>query len=161
MTVTQLISALHSGQITQDQLTTERRQACVAHLTLEGFSSSEVAHLLSVSERTIHRDRAAVRRAYAVKPADDLGDELLGELERLVHAAVQRAQRIARDPNAKPELRLSASQGAVRTYRQFVETTYRLKYIKDGRERLNHDQLRDTLGDNWFEDFVRATRDPK
>src|SRR5262249_53755391 len=101
-TITELVRLIHDGQIPPDALTPERRQQCVSQLALEGFSNAEIAQLMRTSERTVRRERLAARRDEPVTPDPMLGDELLGEFQRLAHAGIQRLTRLARDPDAPP-----------------------------------------------------------
>src|SRR5438094_903153 len=57
--VNALLHDLHDGRAEVGDLGPERRQECVAHLTLEGFSATEIAQFMRMGERSVHRDRAA------------------------------------------------------------------------------------------------------
>ena len=73
--VVALIRRLQNGQTSSQCVSVDDRQRCVEHLTVEGYSLVETAEILGVTERTIARDRGAIRRANAVErdPASELG----------------------------------------------------------------------------------------
>lgn len=61
-----------------------------------------------MNDRTVRRDREAIRQAGAIAPSAGLGDELLGEFERLVSCSAQRLARLARDPETPAYARLGS-----------------------------------------------------
>src|SRR6056297_1275650 len=91
----ELVRQLAEGRVAAGAITTEQRRRCVDHLTLEGFSAAEIAELTGVNERTVRRDREALRSDGALTPTRALGDELLGELQKHTHAAVARLARLS------------------------------------------------------------------
>ncbi len=136
--VDELLQRLHGGELKPDQLTLEDRQRCISQLTTEGFSNAEIGHLLRLSERTVRRDRAALRRDEALKPGASLGDELMGEFHRLTLAGVQRLTHLVQDRQAPAYVRLWAEEAIIRIYQRFLDTTHKLNYIRDGAGRLQH-----------------------
>ena len=139
--IADLVHKLHAGQLAAEQLPQELRRQCVAHLTLEGFTTGEITQLMGVTERTVRRDRQAVRRDEAQPPNPALGDELLGEFHRLTLSSIQRLIRLARDTSTPHYARLWAEEAAVRIYQRLIDTARRMNYIEDGSRRLRH--LRD------------------
>lgn len=136
--VADLVRDLHEGRIAVDDLPTERRRECVSHLTLEGFSSAQIAGLLKVSDRQVRRDRAAVRKDEAVTPDLKLGDELLGEFQRIALASIQRLTRLCGDAAQPVYARLWAEEAIVRIHQRLIQTAQRIHYLCDGQRRLMH-----------------------
>lgn len=136
-----MVDGVRIGTVKADDLSSDQRQACVEYLTEEGHTNREIAQLIEVHERTIRRDRRALRKSLAVKPDPGLGDEWVGELERLTSEAVQRLTKLARDPATPPSVRLSAEEAATRTYQRFVETARRMGYAETGSKRLREEQI--------------------
>ena len=154
--VTALVRELHEGRVSPDELSQAMRQRCVDHLTLEGFASSEIAELIKVSERTVRRDRAAIRRDHAVEPDTRLGDELLGEFQRIILASIQRLVRLARDPETPAYARLWAEESIVRMYQRLIDTAQRMNYISTGGRRLAHERLTDPEEQKRFKEQVKG-----
>lgn len=134
--VAQVAGLIHTGQMTVRQLTVDQRRQCVADLTDQGYSARDIARLLGMEERCVRRDRADFRRAQAQPPDLRLGDEMLGEYQRLALASIQRLIRMAHDPQLPPALRLRAETAITQTYHRLLETAHRLKYLSDGQSRL-------------------------
>ncbi len=134
--VAAVLEQLHAGEVAGAALPLELRRRCVEHLTDEAFTTGEIAQVMRISERTVRRDRAALRRAGGVAPDARLGDELLGEFERIVTGAVGRLTRLSRESTSPPYVRLWAEQAMVRIYQRYIETAHRLNYIEDGQRRL-------------------------
>src|ERR1041385_5889220 len=84
----ELVRGIREGRLDAGRLGLGPRRRCVDYLTGEGFTAVEVARELGVTERTVRRDLAAVRRRHAVKPRERLGDELLGEFQRVTMDSV-------------------------------------------------------------------------
>lgn len=136
--VASLVHELHAGRMDVAELSAAERRLCVEHLTMEGFSAAEIGRLMGVSDRTVRRDRAAIRRRHALAPSLKLGDELLGEFQRHVLAAMQRLMRLSNDTEASPYARLWAQEAAVRSYQRLLDTAHRLGYFPTGARRIKH-----------------------
>jgi len=65
--VLSLLREIRSGTVVATSLGKENRRACVEYLAAEGFSVAEMSETLKVSDRTIRRDRLAIRSAHAVE----------------------------------------------------------------------------------------------
>lgn len=135
--VEELLSRIDTGEVSCEELPADLRRQCVSHLTESGCSSSEIARRLKVTERTIRRDRAAARREGAISPEPNMGDELLGEFQRLTYQSIQRLTRLSHDPQTPAYARLQAEEAIARTYRRLIETARELGYFEDGWKRIN------------------------
>ena len=140
MPISEVIQQIHARQVDANDLPNDVRQQCVGHLTLEGFTNSEIAQLMRICERTVTRDRNAVRHAGALVPDRTLGDQLLGELERICMSSVQRLTRLAQDTNNPPYARLWSEEAIVRIHQRLIDTAHRLHYFEDGKARLQHER---------------------
>jgi hypothetical protein len=101
MPIDELVHQLHDGRVEPYDLSPELRRDCVARLTADGYTSSQIASLMRITERTVRRDRAAARKQRSIQPSDTLGDELLGD--STPRCARQDGRRNA--PNLQPLLR--------------------------------------------------------
>lgn len=138
LTAADIVQRIHSGQLAADSITLQQRQQCVSYLSLEGFTVGEIASLLHVSERTVKRDRQAVRQAEALTPGLSLGDELLGEYQRQTLSSIQRLTRMINDKSNPAFARLWAEEAINRIYQRFVDCVHRLGYLDDGQARLKY-----------------------
>lgn len=139
-----LVRDVRQGLIAAADLSREDRRACVAYLTAEGLTAPEIAVAIRVSDRTIHRDRLAIRRAAVLKPGQALGDELVSELRTQADWAVARLRRAVRDTGdgrVTPHMRMRAEINAFRIHRELVALLAKLRYIPTGQARLDADAI--------------------
>ena len=137
-----LVRDVRLGRIAGANLSPEERRACVGYFTAEGLTVPEIAVTMRVSDRTIHRDRRAIRRANALKPSQALGDELVSELRAQADSAIARLRRAVRDTGdgrVTPHMRMRAEINAFRIHRDLVALLAKLQYIPTGQERLEAD----------------------
>lgn len=129
--VIELIRALQSREIAGPQLAPEDRRACVEHLTLEGFSVAEAAAILSVSDRTVLRDRARIRAANAVERDPALAGQMVGRLFAEADAGMARLRRIARDRATPAAVRVDAERSAWGVLRDLAQLLQRMGYLPE------------------------------
>jgi transposase-like protein len=135
-TADDLLQRIHAGHLDPAKLSAADRRRCVEHLCEQAFASSEIATLLNVSPRTVRRDRAAIRRQGALAPDAALGDELLGEYERLAQTSNAHLARLARGPDTPANIRVRAERAIMLNFRDLIHTAQRLRYLEDGSRRL-------------------------
>lgn len=133
----ELVRQLHEGVLTVTALTVDERRLVVAHLTEQAFTNAEIADVMGVSIRTIRRDRAALRAEHRVSPGPELGDELLGEYERIIMAGIARLTRFARDSTNPAHTRVWAEREIIEAYHRYIEMARRMKYIEEGTGRIH------------------------
>lgn len=136
--VESVIHQVHAGKRMAAELPLDLRHQCVAHLTMQGFTTTDIAAALHMNERTVRRDRAAWRSQEAIAPSSELGDELLGEYQRYLHAGIQRLTRRANDKSEPPYVRLWAEEAITRMYQKFIATVHKLNYLNEGDARIRH-----------------------
>ena len=147
-----LVNQVRKGATSGRNLSIDDRRACVAYLTAEGYSVYEIAVLLGVCERSIVRDRAAVRQDVALQPSERLGDEILGELRRRAEMAISQLNRAVREtgdgPKINPHHRIRAALHGFYVYNKLATTLLRARYFQTGDARLNMETLRNLDPDN-------------
>jgi hypothetical protein len=132
----ELIRQIHEGLIDAATLPAAKRRACVSYLTFQGLTTAEIAHVLCISDRSVQRDRFAARRAAALRPDSELGDELLGEFQQLTLGSIQRLIRLSNDPSAPAYARMWAEEAMIRNYQRFLDAAAKHRYFHDGSLRL-------------------------
>lgn len=120
-----LIRDVHAGKVDPRKLPIEQRQRIVAHLSQEGVGVAELAVMLHFDERTIERDRRAIREAQAIEINPQFTRELAGDLLCYVESAIVRIRRIARDSSVPTAQRLNAEDKCVRMKRDVLTTLIR------------------------------------
>lgn len=133
--VLNLIGRIKNGELDPTTLGHADRRRCVQYLGTEGFAVEEVAQILGVSERTIRRDRAALRAAIALAPDPGLGGRLAGWLTEGAEQAVQRIRRATRDPACSPGERIAAEQRCVAILDRLIVRLQSLGFVDTARLR--------------------------
>lgn len=124
-----MIKGIRSGSLSASALAPEERRACVEHLVIEGYSTAEVAEALGVSDRTITRDRVAIRENNSVKADPKLVEATVGHLLGQREASVVRLRRISRDGACPHAEQIAAECAAWRVEKETIELLQRLGYL--------------------------------
>ena len=155
-----VIEAITNHKLDPTCLNAARRQDCVHHLIHMGFTNDEVARFLRVNDRTITRDRQAIRKNRALTIASSgpshsppqletrnseletsspstTPAELLGEFQSIAMASIQRLTTLARDPRTPAYTRLAAEEAITRTYQKFITLAERLGTAAPSNESTN------------------------
>ncbi len=130
-----LVRDLREGKIAAANLAVEDRQAIVEYYSAQGLSVSEMAVVMNVSDSTIKRDRAAIRRANAITPGRAIGDELIAELMAQAENAIERLRRAARETDShRPTVhqRMRAEINCFHIYRDLIRLLHKMGYIPAG-----------------------------
>ena len=134
-----LIAGLRSGQIEGRLLAPEDRQSVVGVLASDGVSSAEIAQILKVSDRTVERDRRALRETLAVSRDPGMVEQMVGRLMQEAEISVQRIRRIARDREAEPALRVDAEHRAFQIVSELVQRLQSVGYLPNATHRIQAD----------------------
>lgn len=133
------IKQIQSGVLAPNTLGVEARRRCVEHLTAEGVSVPEMANLLSVSERTISRDRAEIHKANALKQDPELAGQVAGRLMIEAERCVGRIRRVTREANAPHAVRVDGERQVYSILSQMTERLQSLGYLPEAARRVEAD----------------------
>ena len=111
-TVLDVIRDIQGDKLDPRHLPAPDRQACVTHLSAEGFSLSEIAQILKRSERTIARDRQAIQEANALKQDPSFAGEMAGILVSEADACISRMRRATRPADTPAAVRVEAERAS-------------------------------------------------
>ena len=131
LTVVRIIRMLQEGRLTGASLGTSDRRRVVEHLTAEGYSGVEIAEITGVSERTIERDRSAIRAGYALDVTPEFVGQTIGHLVRQAEVSMGRLRRLARDRAAPAAAKVDAEYAAWRVHREMIAALQRLGCLPD------------------------------
>ena len=144
-----VIRSIHSGTLEPKSLGVEARQRCVEHLTGEGYSIVEIAEVLKVSERTIARDRAAIRQANALTRDPALVGQMAGELLAQAETAISRIRRVTRERATPAAVRVDGEKACWTITRDLVQRLQSLGYLPTAPQEIRGDvthRLEETPG---------------
>jgi hypothetical protein len=134
-----LLRQIQQGSLSPRNLAPRDRQACVSHLTAEGYGAPEIAEILKVSERTAARDRKAVLEANALQQDPALVGQLAGRLMAEAELTISRIRRVARDKDCPPSVRIDGETRCWQILREFVQSLQSLGYLPTAAQRIEAD----------------------
>lgn len=137
--VLSLIRDLQSGRTSGANLSIEDRRRCVEHLSAEGYSVPEIAEILRANERTVARDRKAIREANALKVEPGFIEQTVGHLVRQAEQSVARLRRMSRDKDSPLSSRVEAERAAWDVGRELVQSLQSLGYLPTAARELKAD----------------------
>lgn len=111
-----LLDALRSHTIAPKAITFQMRREVVMLLMSEGASSSEMARLLSVTERTIRRDKEAIRTEGAKEFRGSVSEQIVAELLQRARDASDRLVRLSREPGSSVGERADAIASSIKSF---------------------------------------------
>lgn len=124
-----LIHQIKEGKLQAKKLSAEDRRRCVEVLRAEGYSHAEIAQILQVSERTIHRDIQQIRETHALAPDPTFPERMIGELCQQAEVSIARLRRIAREKNTSAMERAMAESFAWKVCRELFEKLQSVGYL--------------------------------
>ena len=93
----ELLVKIKAGSIEPKEVSVDDRRQIVSYLMADGLSTAEIAKILSVSDRTIERDRAAIREANTLEYDPKLAGRTAGRILEEAELSAQRIRRVVRD----------------------------------------------------------------
>ena len=91
-TTVTLLQRIKSGQIDPSAIGRDDRRLLVSHLMADGYSTAEIAQIMKVCDRSIARDKRAIREDSALPQDPKLAEEMTGPPTR--SAAAGSASRV-------------------------------------------------------------------
>lgn len=131
-----LIAAIKAGEISGSGLRIEDRQRCVEYLSVEGFSAAEIAEILGIADRTVSRDRVAIRERLALDPDPALARQIVGQFVLRAEESAGRLRRLSRDRETPAAVKVDAERSAWGVVRDSVQVMQRLGYLPTAPQRI-------------------------
>lgn len=129
MPVVEILNKIKDKILDPVLVTGETRLECVRFLVIEGHRHSAIATLFKVSDRTIRRDIAAIRKKNAVKASPEMTQSLLGELITNAESHYSSLKQIARSKDAYPDEKTRAEVMAWKVKKELIEKLYLVGFI--------------------------------
>ena len=115
------------------------RQLMVAHLMAEGYSTADMAEIFLVTDRTIERDKKAIRESNGIKRDPKLVETMVGRLISEAELAIQRIRKAARDKKASPAVKIEAEQRCWQICSDLVQRLQSLGYLPTATQKVAAD----------------------
>lgn len=152
----ELLGKVKAGTLPGDLLAPGDRQLLVILLSADGLSTAEIAQILKVSDRSVERDRRAIREGSAIPKDPKLVGQMVGRLMAEAELSVQRIRRVARERDVDPSVKVDAEHRCFQIVRDLVQSLQRVGYIPTVSQKVEADLTHHlgelpTLGDLQLE----------
>jgi len=111
----------------------------VPFLMAEGQSTAEIAHLLKVTDRTIERDKKAIRQENAISQDPKLANVIAGRLVDEAQICIQRIRKFQRDTNCPPAAKIEGEKGCFHIVNSLAERLQSMGYLPIAAKKLEAD----------------------
>jgi hypothetical protein len=132
----ELLSAVKNGDVDPQLLTTAERQPLVLLLLNDGVSTPEIAQILRVSDRTIERDRKALRQQCAVAADPNLLPQMVGRLVQEAELSIQRIRRAIRKDDVPAHVKVDGEARCFIILDRLIERMQSLGYLPTAASRV-------------------------
>jgi hypothetical protein len=136
-----LLQKIKNGQINPESIGKAERMLLVPFLMAEGKSTAEIAHLLKVADRTIERDKKALREEIAITKDPKLVEQMAGRLMYETELSIQRLRKVQRDKDASPADKIEAERTSNQIICQLVKTMQSLGYLPTAAQKIEADLI--------------------
>lgn len=127
--VISIIRDIQQGSIDATRLAIEDRRRCVEHFICEGYTVAEIAEILKVTDRTISRDKSAIRQANSIEIDPQMAAQMVGQLFIQADNCIQRIRRVTRERDTPPNVRIEGEKACWHIYNNFVHRLQSLGYL--------------------------------
>jgi len=124
-----LLQQFQSGQITAKAISLDDRRLLVTLLMSDGYSTAEIAQVLKVSDRSVERDKQAIRQGNALPKDPKLLEQMAGRLTSEAELAVQRIRRASREKAIPPAVKVDAEHRCFQIVSELVQRMQGLGYL--------------------------------
>ena len=119
-----LLQQIQNGATDPKAIGLAERRQLVAYLMADGYSTADIAQILRVSDRSIERDKRAIREQNALPRDPALVEQMVGRLFSEAELSIQRIRKATRDKRVSPGVKVDAEH---RCYQICSDLTQRLQ----------------------------------
>ena len=131
-----LLRDIKDGIVNPKSICPVDRRTLVAILVVEGQSTAEIALLLETSDRTIERDRKAIRDEDAMEKDIRLVEKIAGMIYKEAGQCVQRIRKFQHDKNASSAAKIDGEQRCFQIICQLSERLQSFGFLPNETKRI-------------------------
>ena len=131
-----LLRKIESGAIDPKSIGVDDRHQLVAFLLSDGYSVPEMSQILKVADRTIVRDKKAIRESNVIARDPRLVEQMVGRLVGEAELAVQRIRKATRDKDTSKAVKVDAEHRCFQIVNDLVGTMQRLGYLPTATQKV-------------------------
>ncbi len=135
----ELLGKIKAGSIEPKEVSVDDRRQIVSYLMADGLSTAEIARILSVSDRTIERDRSAIREANTLEYDSKLAGRTAGRILEEAELSVQRIRRVVRDKDAPHAVKVDGHHKCFQILAEMTRVLQGMGYLPTASQGLRID----------------------
>lgn len=136
-----LLKQIQSGITDPRNIGRQARQQLVAALLSDGYSTPEMAKILKTSDRTIERDRQALRESTVLLKDPKLVSQMAGRLVMEAETVIQRIRRAIRAKDVSAAVRVDAEHRCYQVFSDFIQRMQGLGYLPTAKQQVEADMI--------------------
>jgi len=134
-----LLQKIQAGTVDPKCIRPAERHLIVSYLMADGYSTADMAQILKISDRSIERDKQAVRKKNALAADPELVEQMVGRLVCEAELSVQRIRKTARDKDTPQAVKVDAEHRCYQIVSDMITSLQRLGYLPTATPRLQAD----------------------
>ncbi len=134
-----LLQKIKKGSVNPSSLCPADRRLLVFFLIGEGQSTAEIALLLKTSDRTIERDRKAIREENAMAKGPKLAEKIVGMLYVEAGRCIQRIRKFQRDSEASAASKMDGEHRCFQIINNLAERLQSMGYLPIAAQKFEAD----------------------
>ena len=134
-----LLRRIESGAMSPKGIGADDRRQLVAFLLSDGYSVAEMGQILKTSDRTIERDKKAIRESNVIVRDPGLVEQMVGRLVGEAELVVQRIRKAIRDKDTPKAVRVDAEHRCYQIISDLVGRMQRLGYLPTAAQKIDAD----------------------
>lgn len=134
-----LLKKIDSGAVNPTSIGMPERRQLVGFLMGDGYSTAEISQILQVADRTIERDKKAIRESNAIARDPKHVEQMVGRLVGEAELSVQRMRKAVRDKKVSPSVKVDAEHRCFQVVNDLVQSLQRLGYLPTATQKVEAD----------------------
>ena len=134
-----LLQKIQAGTVAPKCIRPAERHLIVSYLMADGRSTADMAQILKVSDRSIERDKKAIREANALAAEPELVEQMAGRLVCEAELSIQRIRKAARDKDTSQAVKVDAEHRCYQIRSDMTASLQRLGYLPTATSKLQAD----------------------
>ena len=134
-----LLQKVQAGTVDPKCIRPAERRLIVSYLMADGYSTADMAQILKVSDRSIERDKKAIRETNALAADPELVEQMVGRLVCEAELSVQRIRKAVRDKDTPHSVKVDAEYRCFQIINDMTISLQRLGFLPTATARLQAD----------------------
>ncbi len=134
-----LLQKIQAGTVDPKCIRPAERRLIVNYLMADGYSTADMAQILKISDRSIERDKKAIREKNAISQDPELVSIIAGRLVDEAQICIQKIRKCERDSNCPPAAKIEGEKGCFQIINNLAERLQSMGYLPTAAKKLEAD----------------------